>query len=192
LILSETNIKQIEFVRDTAGIIKKKIKPNFKALGPKVGKDMKAVSAAILELSAIEIDRLEKEGQIQLTSLPYTITTSEVEIVAEDLEGWQVANLGKLTVALDIQLTDELRNEGIARELINRIQNLRKDSGLDVTDKIEVKIQDHIMIKAAIDENRTYIQAEILADTLSLDPNVTEGDTIQLNDQDLIIRIVKL
>jgi isoleucyl-tRNA synthetase len=192
LILSETNVKEIEFIRDTAGIIKKKIKPNFKALGPKVGKDMKVVSAAILALTSSEIDHLEKEGAIQLAHLPYTITTTEVEIVAEDLEGWQVANLGKLTVALDVHLTEALILEGVARELINRIQNLRKESGLEVTDRISVSIQDHEMIRSAVETNNAYIKAEILADDIQLVENNIDGDEIEINDQKLTIRIVKL
>jgi isoleucyl-tRNA synthetase len=192
LILSETNVKELAFIKDTAGIIKKKIKPNFKALGPKVGKDMKAVSAAIAGLSAPEIDLLEKEGAITLANLPYTITTAEVEIVAEDLEGWQVANLGKLTVALDIHLTDELVQEGIARELINRIQNLRKDSGLEVTDRIAVTLQNHPLIQKAVAANQAYIKTEILADSLQLEAGRVDGEAIEINDQMLTIRIVKL
>src|SRR4051812_38226975 len=127
LILSETNIKDIEYITDTAGFIKKKIKPNFKALGQKVGKDMKAVAEAINKLTNEQIAQLEANGSIPILDTKYLILDTDVEIIAEDVPGWQVANQGKLTVALDVTITDELKQEGIARELINRIQNLRKE-----------------------------------------------------------------
>ncbi|VTP90181.1 Isoleucine--tRNA ligase [Sphingobacterium daejeonense] len=141
LILSETNIKDIEFITDTTGIIKKKVKPNFKALGAKVGKDMKVVAAAIQGLSGSEIQELENVGSIKLNGTEYVISSEDVEIIAEDVEGWQVANLGKLTVALDVHISSELKAEGIARELINRIQNLRKEKGFEVTDRIKSNLK---------------------------------------------------
>src|SRR5690606_25993927 len=133
LILSETNIKDIEFITDTSGIIKKKVKPNFKSLGAKVGKDMKLVSLAIQNLNMDQINEIENNGSLQLPGTSHVITPQDVEIIAEDVAGWQVTNLGKLTVALDVHITPELKEEGIARELINRIQNLRKEKGFEVT-----------------------------------------------------------
>src|SRR5690606_11686428 len=123
LILSETNIKEIEFIADTSGLVKKKIKPNFKALGPKVGKDMKTVAAAIQAFSADEIAQLEAQGAIAIAGTPYTIQLADVEIIAEDVSGWQVANLGKLTVALDVSITPAPKKEGLSRDLVNRLQN---------------------------------------------------------------------
>src|SRR5690606_29290460 len=140
LILSETNVKEIEFITDTSGIIKKKIKPNFKALGPKVGKDMKSVAAAIQAFTAQDIAALEVQGTIAIANTPHTIELADVEIIAEDVAGWQVANLGKLTVALDINIAPALKKEGISRELVNRIQNLRKERGFEVTDRIKSTI----------------------------------------------------
>ncbi|MDF2853855.1 MAG: isoleucine-tRNA ligase [Sphingobacterium multivorum] len=166
LILSETNIKDIEFITDTTGIIKKKIKPNFKALGAKVGKDMKLVSSSIQSLTIDQISSLESTGELALAGTPYTILLSDVEIIAEDVEGWQVANLGKLTVALDVHITEELKKEGLSRELINRLQNLRKDKGLEVTDRINVKLTAASEVVNAANENLSYICTEILADSL--------------------------
>ncbi|MGJ1364705.1 isoleucine--tRNA ligase [Sphingobacterium spiritivorum] len=192
LILSETNIKDIEFITDTTGIIKKKIKPNFKALGSKVGKDMKLVTTAINNLTPDLISTLEKEGSIALADTPYTITTEDVEIIAEDVEGWQVANLGKLTVALDVHITEALKKEGLSRELINRLQNLRKDKGLEVTDRIKVTLTSDAEITAAATENLSYICAEILADTLDFEETLTSGDKIEIDEKELTVLIVKV
>ncbi|MGJ1264210.1 isoleucine--tRNA ligase [Sphingobacterium spiritivorum] len=192
LILSETNIKDIEFITDTTGIIKKKIKPNFKALGSKVGKDMKLVTTAINNLTPDLISALEKEGSIALADTPYTITTEDVEIIAEDVEGWQVANLGKLTVALDVHITEALKKEGLSRELINRLQNLRKDKGLEVTDRIKVTLTSDAEITAAATENLSYICAEILADTLDFEETLVSGDKIEIDEKELTVLIVKV
>lgn len=192
LILSETNIKDIEFITDTTGIIKKKIKPNFKALGSKVGKDMKLVTTAINNLTPDLISTLEKEGSIALADTPYTITTEDVEIIAEDVEGWQVANLGKLTVALDVHITEALKKEGLSRELINRLQNLRKEKGLEVTDRIKVTLTSDAEITAAATENLSYICAEILADTLDFEETLTSGDKIEIDEKELTVLIVKV
>src|ERR1700748_473322 len=143
LILSETNIKDIEYITDAAGFIKKKVKPNFKALGAKVGKDMKAVAEEITNMGQDAITKLETEGSIHVLDTKYLILATDVEIIAEDVPGWQVANLGKLTVALDVTITDELKQEGISRELINRVQNLRKGKEFEVTDKINVRLANH-------------------------------------------------
>ena len=191
LILSETNIKDIEFITDTTGIIKKKIKPNFKALGAKVGKDMKLVSSSIQSLTIDQISSLESTGELALAGTPYTILLSDVEIIAEDVEGWQVANLGKLTVALDVHITEELKKEGLSRELINRLQNLRKDKGLEVTDRINVKLTAASEVVNAANENLLYICTEILADSLVFEDSLTEGETIEIDGKELKALIQK-
>jgi len=192
LILSETNIKDIEFITDTTGIIKKKIKPNFKALGAKVGKDMKTVAAAIQGLDAGQIQELENTGSIQLTGTEYVISSEDVEIIAEDVEGWQVANLGTLTVALDVHISAELKDEGMARELINRIQNLRKEKGFEVTDRIKVTLSQNTEIQQAVDNNFSYICTEILADSLKFDSGLASGDAIEINGENLLLSIEKI
>ncbi len=191
LILSETNIKEIEFITDTAGIIKKKIKPNFKALGAKVGKDMKIVSTAIQNLDADAIFTLEREGSLLLEGTNYSIGLDDVEIIAEDVAGWQVANLGNLTVALDIQITPELKQEGIARELINRVQNLRKEKGFEVTDRIKVQLTENNEIEEAAKNNLSYICAEILADSFEFIHTLNSEDIIEINEIKLKVLIVK-
>jgi len=191
LILSETNVKHIEYITDTSGIISKKIKPNFKALGPKVGKDMKQVAEILVSLSQQDINRLESEGQIEIPGTSYIIPVEDVEVLAEDVPGWQVASLGKLTVALDITITEELKQEGISRELINRIQNMRKDLGFEVTDKIKVQIKDHPYISEALKNNLSYICAEILADSLELVNELSNGETVSIDDNNLTILIYK-
>jgi isoleucyl-tRNA synthetase len=192
LILSETNIKDIEYITDTAGFIKKKIKPNFKALGAKVGKDMKAVAEEINNLGQDDIAKLEAEGTFQLPTTGYSLLTTDVEIIAEDVPGWQVANLGKLTVALDVTITEELKEEGISRELINRIQNLRKNNGFEVTDRINVKLTDQPFISRALNNNLSYICAEILADSIVLDNQLNEGETTTIDEYEIIIAINKV
>ena len=191
LILSETNIKEIQYITDTAGIIRKKIKPNFKILGGKVGKDMKMVSNVINAFTQEQIFLLENDGYFSIPDTDYTIELSDVEILAEDVPGWQVTNLGNLTVALDISITEELKQEGIARELVNRIQNLRKDLKFAVTDKINVIIQNHPYIRQAVNNNLLYICAEILADSLTLDDQGSKGEIIILENQELNIFITK-
>ncbi|MDB5017850.1 MAG: isoleucine-tRNA ligase [Mucilaginibacter sp.] len=192
LILSETNIKSIEYITDTAGFIKKKIKPNFKALGAKVGKDMKAVAEAIGNLAQDDITRLESEGHILILDTKYSILTTDLEIIAEDVPGWQVANLGKLTVALDVTITDELKQEGISRELINRIQNLRKGKEFEVTDKINVRLSNHPFITNAVNNNLSYICAEILAESVLLDNELNEGEKALIDENEILIAISKI
>jgi len=197
LILSETNIKTIEYITDASGFIKKKIKPNFKVLGAKVGKDMKAVAEAIGKLSADDIASLESEGSIELKidnslTAHYSLLTTDVEIIAEDVPGWQVANLGKLTVALDVTLTNELKQEGIAREVINRIQTIRKKIGLDVTDKISVAIKCPEFVWDAANNNLSYICAEILAEHIIADNGLTEGELVEIDGNEILIAISKI
>lgn len=191
LILSETNIKDIEYITDAAGFIKKKIKPNFKALGAKVGKDMKDVAAAINAFGQEEISTIETTGTIPLLDGKYDILLSDVEIIAEDVPGWQVANLGKLTVALDVTITDELKEEGIAREFINRVQNLRKTKGFEVTDKIKVSVNCGTEMWTAVENNLPYICAEILADELKLDNQLTDAEKAVIDEHEIFIVITK-
>jgi isoleucyl-tRNA synthetase len=191
LILSETNIKSIEYITDTEGFVKKKIKPNFKALGAKVGKDMKDVAAAINAFGQTEIAKLESEGTILVLDDKYSILISDVEITAEDVPGWQVANSGKLTVALDVTVTEELKQEGISRELVSKIQNLRKEKGFEVTDKINVGISDHPYIREAVKNNLSYICAEILAESLVLDSQLNDGDKVEIDGIEILIVISK-
>ncbi|HTI58797.1 isoleucine--tRNA ligase [Mucilaginibacter sp.] len=195
LILSETNIKDIEYITDASGFIKKKVKPNFKALGPKVGKDMKAVADAIVNMDQDALNRFEQEGSVifDIANSKFEIAISDVEIIAEDVPGWQVANMGKLTVALDVNISDELKQEGISREFINRVQNLRKEKGLEVTDKINVNYRtgSSVIIKA-IENNLSYICAEILAGRIVLDNQLGEGDTVQIDGNEILIFITKV
>lgn len=192
LILSETNIKNIEYIEDTSGILKKKIKPNFKALGPKVGKNMKSVAAAVSAFNAEQIQQLENQGEYLLTEIGLNLTLADVEIIAEDVEGWQVANLGKLSVALDVQISPELKQEGIAREVVNRIQNLRKDMGFEVTDKIIVKLGALSEIIDAVNNNIAYIRTETLTKELTFVPELTLGEKVQINEQELNIVIERV
>lgn len=191
LILSETNIKDIEYITDTAGFITKKIKPNFKALGPKVGKDMKMVAEVVNNLTQEQLSQFENEGKYQITGTNYVIELSDVEIIAEDIPGWQVTNMGNLTVALDVTITEELKQEGLSRELINRIQNLRKELNFEVTDRITVTLQNHNLVAAAVAQNKTYICSEILADEVKLTESLDNGNKIVIDDVELQISIAK-
>ncbi|ATP58693.1 isoleucine--tRNA ligase [Pedobacter ginsengisoli] len=191
LILSETNIKDIEYITDTAGFITKKIKPNFKALGPKVGKDMKMVAEVVNNLTQKQLSQFENEGKYQITGTNYVIELSDVEIIAEDIPGWQVTNMGNLTVALDVTITEELKQEGLSRELINRIQNLRKELNFEVTDRITVTLQNHNLVAAAVAQNKIYICSEILADELKLTESLDNGNKIVIDDVELQISIAK-
>ncbi len=201
LILSETNIKNIEYITDAAGFIKKKVKPNFKALGQKVGKNMKAIADAVNKMDQQAIAELEANGTYELQyeaiggigSENYSLLTSDVEIIAEDVPGWQVANLGKLTVALDVTVTEELKQEGLSRELINRVQNLRKNSGFEVTDKINVTVNTASdAIIQAVNNNMSYICAEILAESILFDNGLTAGEETEIDDNKLLIVINKI
>jgi isoleucyl-tRNA synthetase len=192
LILSETNIKDIEYITDTAGFIKKKIKPNFKALGQKVGKDMKVVAEAITNFTQDDITSLETNGNIQVLDGKYEVLAADVEIIAEDVPGWQVANLGKLTVALDVTITNELKQEGISREFINRVQNIRKTKGFEVTDRITVRVSSTPAIREAVENNLSYICAEILADSIVFVDELTGGEPVTIDEQEILIAISKV
>src|SRR5699024_7076143 len=191
LILSETNIKLIEYIKDTSGIISKKIKPNFRSLEAKVGKDMKVVSEEINAMGAAEIEQLETNGTYALKNSSHTITVDDVEITAEDVAGWQVATLGRLTVALDIQITPELKAEGLSRELINRLQNLRKESGLEVTDRINVSLTADKELQEAIEDNLSYICNEILADSLEFGILENTG-SIEIDGKEIMVELKKV
>jgi isoleucyl-tRNA synthetase len=184
LIKSEVNVKGIDYLTETAGFIKKKIKPNFKSLGSKMGAKMKAVAAAITAFNDADIAVLEREGQFNLLldneQLP--IVLSDVEIISEDIPGWTVANKGALTVALDITITPELLDEGNARELVNRIQKIRKDNDFELTDRIQVKMAVVDSLKSAIVNYNEYICTEILADSVELVPELQDGVEIEVND----------
>ncbi|MEQ7798682.1 isoleucine--tRNA ligase [Pedobacter sp. ASV1-7] len=191
LILSETNIKTIEYITDTAGFIKKKIKPNFKTLGPKVGKDMKLVAESVNNMTQEELTNFENTGKFAVSGTDYVIELSDVEIIAEDIPGWQVTNMGSLTVALDVSITEALKQEGLSRELINRIQNLRKELNYEVTDRITVSLQNHNLITEAVAQNKTYICSEILADNINLTETLNNANTIVIDDVELQILIAQ-
>jgi len=184
LIKSEVNVKGIDYLTETAGFIKKKIKPNFKSLGSKMGAKMKAVAAAITAFTDAEIAVLERDGQFNLLidNEHLLIVLSDVEIISEDIPGWTVANKGALTVALDITITPELLDEGNARELVNRIQKIRKDNDFELTDRIQVKMAAAESLKSAIINYNDYICTEILADSVELVPELQDGVEIEVND----------
>lgn len=185
LIKTEVNVKEIEYLENSDNsFIKKKIKPNYVALGKKMGPKMKAVAAAVGEMSQEDIASLEKEGFISLLidSEPVILQAQEVEISSEDIPGWMVANKDVLTVALDINVTPILVSEGNARELVNRVQKIRKDSGLELTDRIVVKLSEHGELKESIARFNNYICAEILADQLEMVSELTEGTEVEVND----------
>jgi len=183
LILSEVNVKDLEYITDTAGVLVKKVKPDFKKLGPRYGKQMKEIAASLTSLPQQEISNLEKEGKISLWvgGEPVEITTDEVEILSEDIPGWQVTSMGTLTVALDISVTPELWQEGIAREIINRIQNLRKEKGFEVTDKIIVEFQKQPEIEVAVNNNISYICSETLAQSFEVVESITELEKVLID-----------
>ncbi|HEY0057968.1 MAG TPA: isoleucine--tRNA ligase, partial [Flavisolibacter sp.] len=194
LIKSEVNIKEVQYLSETEGFIKKRLKPNFGALGKRMGPKMKAVTAALSELGQHEIGLFEKEGRYSLTlpgQEPAELELSDVEISSEDIPGWSVASKGPLTVALDINITPELEDEGIAREFVNKLQKIRKDNGLDVTDRVEVKVVATNGIKASLAKYNNYICAEILADKLELAQEIDGGIEIEVNDNLLTVIVLK-
>jgi len=178
LVLAEVNVREVEYIDDTSGLLVRKVKPNFKLLGPRFGKAMKDAGAAVLAMSQKDIEAFEKAGvwNLSVAGAEYQITTDEVEIISEDIPGWLVTNEGRLTVALDITVTPELLQEGIAREFVNRIQNIRKDSGFEVTDKIVVLIEDLDFVSEAITRHKDYIASQTLANSIDL---VTSADIIK-------------
>ncbi|MCF8713838.1 isoleucine--tRNA ligase [Joostella atrarenae] len=184
LIKSEVNVKEIELIDDASGLLVKQIKPNFKVLGPRFGKDMKLIVNEVSKFEQAEIQRIEKDGEIsiEINGKNVTLGIDEVEISSQDIEGWLVASSGAITVALDVTITDDLRNEGVARELVNRIQNLRKDSGFEVTDKIEVRLQKDGFVEKAVQNNIDYIKAETLTAELNFEENINNGTEIAFDE----------
>lgn len=184
LIRAEVNVKDIVLLDDASGVLVKKIKPNFKVLGPKFGKDMGLISKEIQSLTQEQINLLDKEGSLPLvySGNSVILTLDDVEITSQDIEGWLVANADGITVALDINITPELKREGIARELVNRIQNLRKDSGLDVTDRIIVRLTTGGELEEAVRANESYIREETQTDQLIFSESVEGGTDIEFDD----------
>ena len=193
LILHEVNVKELKFV-EGQGILVKKVKCNFRTMGKKFGKLMKAVAAAVDQLSQEQIAQLEQEGSLTIAPtdlLPEAVTVEavDVDIISEDIPGWLVANEGNLTVALEVELTDELRNEGMARELINRIQNIRKESGLEITDRINVVVAPNAEVEKSLAACADYVKAQVLADDIRVADN--DGTEVEFDDFKLFIKVTK-
>ena len=190
LILSEVNVKEMKFVENTAGILVKRIKPDFKKLGPRYGKIMKPLAAAIQQMSQDDINAFEKAGSfaLKVNDQDVQLDRADVEIISEDIPGWLVANEGCLTVALDITVTEELRKEGLARELVNRVQNLRKSSGFDITDKVNLFILSNDMIDDAIREYRDYIANQVLAASIEIEEEAV-SDAVELDFEDFKLSV---
>ncbi len=192
LVLAEVNVKEVEYIDDTASVLVRKIKPNFRLLGPRYGKMMKEIGNAVAGLTPGELTAFENNGKhaFNIGGKEIILTTGDVEIISEDIPGWQVVNEGKLTVALDVTVTDELRYEGIAREFVNRIQNIRKESGFDVTDKINVRIEDHDMVREAIERHASYIGSQTLATSVSVVDSFADTNNIrEVEIDNLMVRI---
>ncbi|MGP1991971.1 isoleucine--tRNA ligase [Zobellia laminariae] len=184
LIMSEVNVKEIELLDDASGILVKQIKPNFKVLGPKFGKDMKKIAQAVAKLGQDDIQKIEQDGEISLDIIDKIITLQlqDVEIASQDIEGWLVASSGPITVALDVTINENLREEGIARELVNRIQNIRKDSGFEVTDRIDVKILKDGLVEKAVFNNLDYIKTETLTAELVFEEKLDKGTEVSFDE----------
>jgi len=193
LILSEVNVKELDLIDDASGILVKQIKPNFKTLGPKFGKDMKAIAGAVAQLEQEDIRKIEQEGEISLSLENKTIILqlTDVDISSQDIEGWLVASAGPITVALDIQINQQLKEEGIAREIVSRIQNLRKDAGFEVTDRIDLKIQKDGKIEEALLHNAQYVKSETLTDKLDFEDHLEDGTPIEFDEIQTKLLIVK-
>jgi len=183
LIKHEVNVKEIELLEDASDILVKQIKPNFKALGPRFGKEMKQIANLINNLQSSDIKQIEEKGvlSIEINGKSINLERNDVEITSQDIEGWLVANQGSVTVALDVTISDALKEEGIARELVNRIQNLRKDSGFELTDRIEVFLQADTQIENAIKQNLDYIKLETLTEELQLVAQLDKGTEVSFD-----------
>lgn len=193
LVKAEVNVKEIILLDDASGILVKQIKPNFKTLGPRFGKDISLISKSINDFSQEQINQLEREGSLPLVIAGNNINLSleDVEISSQDIEGWLVANSNGITVALDITISEELKEEGIARELVNRIQNIRKDSGFEVTDKIKVHLQKNSELEKAVKANEAYIKSETLTQTMVFEDNISNGTEIEFDEIKTKIAITK-
>ena len=194
LIMTEVNVKEVRFVEGASGVLVKKVKCDFKKLGPKFGKQMKAVAAAVAGMSQEAIAELEKNSKytFQLDGGEAVVEAADVEIFSEDIPGWLVANEGKLTVALEVTVTDDLKREGIARELVNRIQNIRKSSGFEITDKISIVLSKNPNTDDAVNEYNTYICNQVLANSLTLADEVADGTELSFDDFSLYVKVTKL
>ena len=194
LILNEVNVKELKFVDGAEGVLVKKVKCDFKKLGPKFGKQMKAVAAAVAGMSQEAIAEFERNGSytFDIDGTQAVVAVSDVEIYSEDIPGWLVANEGRLTVALEVTVTEGLRREGIARELVNRIQNIRKSSGFEITDKIKVVLSKNSLTDDAVNEYNTYICNQVLAASLTLADEVSEATELELDDCTLRVNVTKL
>ncbi|MUH37758.1 isoleucine--tRNA ligase [Zobellia amurskyensis] len=184
LIMSEVNVKEVELLDDASGILVKQIKPNFKVLGPKFGKDMKKIAQAVAKLNQDDIQKIEQDGEISLDidDKIITLQLQDVEIASQDIEGWLVASSGSITVALDVTINEDLREEGIARELVNRIQNIRKDSGFEVTDRIDIKILKDGFVEKAVSNNLSYIKTETLTAELVFEEKLDRGTEVSFDE----------
>jgi len=190
LIMNEVNVKELRFV-EGAGILVKKVKCNFRTMGKKFGKLMKGVAAQVDALTQEQIAELETNGTIGITveGQQLTVEVADVEIISEDIPGWLVSNEGSLTVALEVELTDELKQEGMAREIINRVQNIRKDSGLEITDRIQITLAPNAEIEAAVNGFGDYIKTQVLADSIAIAAN--NGTEVDFDEFKLNIQITK-
>ena len=193
LIKAEVNVKEIQLLDDASGILVKQIKPNFKALGPRFGKDMNLIAKDIQNFSPEQISQLDQEGSIaiEIQGKSITLSLEEVEISSQDIEGWLVANANGITVALDITISPELKEEGIARELVNRIQNIRKDSGFEVTDKIRVYLQKNEVLEKAVAANEAYIKSETLTESIVFEEDIINGTEIEFDEIKTKLTITK-
>ena len=195
LILNEVNVKDMKFVDNTAGILVKRIKPDFKKLGPRYGKIMKALAAAIQQMSQDDINAFEKAGTftLQVDGQEAVLERADVEIISEDIPGWLVANEGRLTVALDITVTDELKKEGLARELVNRIQNLRKSSGFEITDKVNITLASSAEMDGAVEAYQEYIKSQVLANNLVVTAEpISDATSLDFEDFTLAVKVEKI
>lgn len=192
LIKQEVNVKELQLINadEASHLIVKQIKPNFKTLGSRLGKDMKTVGGAIANLSADQISTLEKDGKMEIQG--YEISLDDVDIFTKDIPGWTVANEGKMTVALDLTLTEELLAEGIAREFINRIQNLRKDSGFDLTDRISIELEANSPFETELLNNSTYISEEVLSDKIEIVNSLSNFEEIEIDEKKFNVNIKKM
>ncbi|MDX1627080.1 MAG: isoleucine--tRNA ligase [Fulvivirga sp.] len=192
LILSEVNVKSIEFIDDESGVLVKNIKPNFRKLGQEYGPKVKEIAAKINQLTADEINHLERDNSltIEISDQPVTLSLDDVEIMYQDIPGWSVASEGRVTVALDVTITDQLKKEGIARDLVNRVQNMRKDMGLEVQDKIKINVEKNTdLVNAALEANKEYICQETQALSLDLTDSLADGSLLEMDEHKLKVKI---
>jgi isoleucyl-tRNA synthetase len=194
LILNEVNVKSLNFVEKASDILIKKVKPDFKKLGPRYGKDMKQLTVFFQSMTMQEIAQFEASGSFtfDIEGQERVIELSDVEIISEDIPGWLVANEGRMTIALDITVTDELKKEGLARELVNRIQNLRKSSGFEITDKICLTISSSKEMNESIQEHKKYISNQVLANSIDIINQLNEGTVLDFDDFNLTVQIEKV